>query len=73
MKHRVITTKFSLYLLQVLYQTERYYDSSFGYELPVRGPGNYVVVLMFCEVYFDAPGEKVSCKYLAGFFMLIER
>lgn len=45
---------------QILYQTERYHTATFGYDIPVsRGDGNYVLVLKFSEVYFNAPGMKV--------------
>jgi len=44
---------------QVLYQTERYHHSTFGYDIPVNEDGNYVMVLKFCEVYFNAPNMKV--------------
>ncbi|KAG7159734.1 malectin-A-like [Homarus americanus] len=44
---------------QVLYQTERYHHSTFGYEIPLKGDGDYVLVLKFSEVYFNAPDQKV--------------
>lgn len=44
---------------QILYQTERYHSSTFGYDIPVSQDGPYVLVLKFCEVYFDAPGQKI--------------
>ncbi|XP_045603384.1 malectin-A [Procambarus clarkii] len=44
---------------QVLYQTERYHHSTFGYEVPLKGDGDYVLVLKFSEVYFNAPDQKV--------------
>ncbi|KAG8183605.1 hypothetical protein JTE90_025156 [Oedothorax gibbosus] len=44
---------------QVLYQTERYHHATFGYEIPVNRDGDYVLVLKFCEVYFQSPGMKV--------------
>lgn len=37
----------------------RYHTSTFGYDIPVSQDGPYVLVLKFCEVYFDAPGQKV--------------
>lgn len=43
----------------ILYQTERYHHSTFGYNVPVLEDGDYVLVLKFCEVYFNAPGMKV--------------
>ena len=48
---------------QILYQTERYHHSTFGYDIPVKEDGNYVLVLKFSEVYFNAPNMKV---YFAG-------
>ena len=44
---------------QILYQTERYHISNFGYELPLRDDGDYVLVLKFCEVWFTSPNQKV--------------
>ena len=35
---------------QILYQTERYHTSTFGYDMPVRGNGNYLLILKFSEV-----------------------
>lgn len=45
---------------QILYQTERYHHSTFGYDIPIEEDGQYVMVLKFCEVYFNAPNMKVS-------------
>lgn len=44
---------------EILYQTERYHTETFGYDVPVDGDGEYVLILKFCEVYFDAPNKKV--------------
>ena len=44
----------------ILYQTERYHHSSFGYDIPVSEDGDYVLVLKFCEVYFNSPSMKVN-------------
>jgi len=44
---------------QVLYQTERYHTQSFGYNIPIKEEGDYVLVLKFSEVYFNAPSQKV--------------
>lgn len=44
---------------EILYQTERYHYETFGYELPIPGDGEYVLILKFCEVYFNAPNMKV--------------
>lgn len=43
----------------ILYQTERYHHSTFGYDIPMKQDGNYVIVLKFCEVYFNSPNMKV--------------
>ena len=43
----------------VLYQTERYHHANFGYDIPITEDGDYVLVLKFCEVYFNSPGMKV--------------
>ena len=44
---------------QILYQTERYHTNTFGYDIPLNTDGEYVMVLKFCEVYFNAPDQKV--------------
>ncbi|CAG0884549.1 unnamed protein product [Darwinula stevensoni] len=44
---------------QILYQTERYHRSTFGYDLPLAGDGNYHLLLKFSEVYFNEPRRKV--------------
>lgn len=44
---------------EILYQTERYHHETFGYDLPITGDGEYVLILKFCEVYFNAPNMKV--------------
>ncbi|XP_055636937.1 malectin-A [Toxorhynchites rutilus septentrionalis] len=44
---------------EILYQTERYHYETFGYELPIAGDGEYVLILKFCEVYFNAPNMKM--------------
>jgi len=44
---------------QILYQTERYHASTFGYDIPVTGSGHYLLVLKFSEVYFTSPNMKV--------------
>lgn len=44
---------------EIIYQTERYSTSTFGYDLPVAGDGEYVLILKFCEVYFNAVNQKV--------------
>ncbi|XP_050078203.1 malectin-A [Anopheles maculipalpis] len=44
---------------EILYQTERYHHDTFGYDIPVSGDGKYVLILKFCEVYFNGPNMKV--------------
>ncbi|XP_063674081.1 malectin-like isoform X2 [Bolinopsis microptera] len=44
---------------RILYQTERYYHDSFGYDIPISKNGNYVLNLKFSEVYFRSPNQKV--------------
>lgn len=51
---------------EILYQTERYHTSTFGYDMPVSGDGEYALVLKFCEVYFNAPNMKVFDVRLNG-------
>lgn len=48
----------------ILYQTERYHHSTFGYDIPISEDGDYVMILKFCEVYFNAPNMKVSVVML---------
>lgn len=43
----------------ILYQTERYHHSTFGYDIPIKDDGDYVMALKFCEVYFNSPNMKV--------------
>uniref|UniRef100_A0A182SZI0 Malectin domain-containing protein n=1 Tax=Anopheles maculatus TaxID=74869 RepID=A0A182SZI0_9DIPT len=45
---------------EILYQTERYHHDTFGYDIPVSGDGQYVLILKFCEVYFNGPNMKVK-------------
>jgi len=45
---------------QALYQTERYGMRNFGYDIPIKADGDYVLVMKFCEVYFRAPYQKVK-------------
>ncbi|KAI8494456.1 PREDICTED: malectin-A-like [Branchiostoma belcheri] len=44
---------------QLLYQTERWSEDTFGYEVPIEQEGDYVLVLKFAEVYFSASNMKV--------------
>lgn len=48
---------------QILYQTERYNEDSFGYEIPIREEGEYVLVLKFAEVYFAQSQQKVRVSF----------
>ncbi len=51
---------------QIIYQTERYHTQTFGYDIPVRDDGHYLLILKFSEVYFNAPNMKVKVSQLAG-------
>merc|ERR1719273_2082197 len=51
---------------QILYQTERYHTTTFGYDMPVHGDGEYLLILKFSEVYFNAPNMKVFDVVLNG-------
>ncbi|KAE8748667.1 hypothetical protein FOCC_FOCC004680 [Frankliniella occidentalis] len=51
---------------QILYQTERYHHSTFGYDIPVDEDGDFVLVLKFCEVYFNSANKKVFDIVLNG-------
>lgn len=55
----------------ILYQTERYHHSNFGYDIPVSEDGDYVLVLKFCEVYFNSPSMKVSFSTLSYYLISI--
>ncbi|KAL1433380.1 hypothetical protein MTO96_012586 [Rhipicephalus appendiculatus] len=55
----------------ILYQTERYHTATFGYDIPVNKDGDYVLVLKFCEVYFDSPGRKVFDVVLNGQYTVV--
>lgn len=43
----------------ILYQTERYHMSTFAYEIPVEGDGDYFLITKYAEVYFTSPRQKV--------------
>lgn len=45
---------------QILYQTERYDKDTFGYNVPIKHDGDYVLVLKFSEVWFATPLQKVA-------------
>ena len=49
---------------QILYQTERYHHSTFGYEIPIDQDGDHVLVMKFSEVWFTAPNQKVNNHFL---------
>lgn len=52
---------------QILYQTERYNEDTFGYEVPIREEGEYILVMKFAEVYFAQSQQKVSSE--SAFFV----
>lgn len=43
----------------ILYQTERYDTNNFGYDIPIKQDGDYVLVMKFSEVWFTSPNQKV--------------
>ena len=45
---------------QVLYQTERYNEDTFDYEVPIREEGDYILVMKYAEVYFAQSQQKVG-------------
>ncbi|KAG7281787.1 hypothetical protein CRUP_037068 [Coryphaenoides rupestris] len=51
---------------QVLYQTERYNEDTFGYEVPIREEGDYILVMKYAEVYFAQSQQKVFDVRLNG-------
>ncbi|XP_076125825.1 malectin [Alosa pseudoharengus] len=51
---------------QILYQTERYNEDTFGYEVPIREEGEYILVMKFAEVYFAQSQQKVFDVRLNG-------
>nr|CAG4637856.1 EOG090X081J [Chydorus sphaericus] len=55
----------------ILYQTERYHSSNFGYDIPLNEDGDYVLVLKFCEVYFSSPSMKVFDVTLNGVHTIV--
>lgn len=54
-----------------LYQVERYHHNSFGYEVPIIEDGDYVLVLKFCEVYFNSRNSKVCVQSIAEFLRMV--
>ncbi|KAL4660378.1 malectin isoform X2 [Arapaima gigas] len=51
---------------QILYQTERYNEDTFGYEVPIREEGDYILVMKYAEVYFAQSQQKVFDVRLNG-------
>ncbi|CAL8123865.1 unnamed protein product [Orchesella dallaii] len=51
---------------EILYQTERYSPTTFGYDIPLKEDGKYVLVLKFSEVYFRSPNQKIFDVVLNG-------
>ena len=43
----------------ILYQTERYNNKDFSYDIQISSNGDYVLILKFAEVYFQSPNQKV--------------
>ena len=42
-----------------IYQTERWAESDFSYNVPIQEPGEYVLILKFSEVWFNSDQEKI--------------
>ncbi|XP_060699714.1 malectin isoform X1 [Hemiscyllium ocellatum] len=57
---------------QVLYQTERYNEETFGYDIPIKEEGDYVLVLKFAEVYFAQSQQKVFDVRLNGQHVVVK-
>ncbi|XP_074643497.1 malectin-A-like [Tubulanus polymorphus] len=57
---------------QVLYQTERYHTQTFGYDIPIKQDGDYVLWLKFCEVWFTAVRQKVFDVVVNGQHTVVE-
>lgn len=53
---------------QILYQTERYNEDTFGYDIPIRDEGDYILVMKYAEVYFAQSQQKVwrQCCWING-------
>lgn len=51
---------------QILYQTERYNEDTFGYDVPIREEGDYILVMKYAEVYFAQSQQKVFDVRLNG-------
>lgn len=48
---------------QILYQTERYNEDTFGYDIPIREEGDYILVMKYAEVYFAQSQQKVKTDH----------
>ena len=48
---------------QILYQTERYHTTTFGYDMPVQGDGDYLLILKFSEVERLASASFIHSLY----------
>ncbi|XP_032899559.1 malectin isoform X1 [Amblyraja radiata] len=57
---------------QILYQTERYNEETFGYDIPIKEEGDYVLVLKFAEVYFAQSQQKVFDVRLNGQHVVVK-
>lgn len=55
---------------QVLYQTERYNEDTFGYDVPIREEGDYILVMKYAEVYFAQSQQKVWNAMNQTFFLI---
>lgn len=49
---------------QILYQTERYNEDTFGYDIPIRDEGDYILVMKYAEVYFAQSQQKVGNPFV---------
>lgn len=49
---------------QILYQTERYNEDTFGYDIPIRDEGDYILVMKYAEVYFAQSQQKVRSTFV---------
>lgn len=54
----------------ILYQTERYNNRDFSYDVQISTDGSYVLVLKFAEVYFQGPNQKVDMSALIHYLSL---
>jgi len=57
---------------QILYQTERYHVADFGYTIPIKDEGDFVLVLKFSEVYFRGSKLKVFDVRLNHQFLVMK-